>query len=722
MPRGDRERGREYDRREHERERERREERGGGQKRQRDDDRRDDRRDYSRQRETQGADARGERARDLDRPREADRARDAERGRDLDRPRDADRPRDDRSNGSSGARPAASRPAGGLSKGIFAYLSEAASAASKPAEETRRTAASGGSAAQRMQAELAAFQQQQKEEEEEIPEQEQQQQQEQHDASTAEPGELPEDSSVAESDGMAGEREPDGSGDGASVERDLRARLLKSRAEQNPRSGATGSDSGAVGESSAASAGASAAAGAGTEPPTGGLAKSRWLEEDSEDEDRSPGQSPAEPVGSSAAASAAVGGYSGGDGGESRGDPSDAVEVDAAAEGASETQPATVPGTPPSRPAADGSAGLDSEPPGSVPRGVPPAARATAKLGAPPSLLQRRCRSVDDFEKLSKIGEGTFGDVYKARDRRSNDIVALKQVKMTHEGQEGFPQTALREINILLALKHTHVINAREMVVGDTYDKIFMVMDFMDHDLKQLMAAMKQPFTEAEVKRLMLDLTSALEYCHDRWVFHRDMKTSNLLMNNKGEVSICDFGLARYYHEPPQGYSPTVVTLWYRAPEVLLADGGKGVKTTYGPAIDVWSLGCIFAELVLNAPLMAGQGEIDQVKRIFELLGTPDEQTWPGCNELHYLKRVKLRPQPFNRLKDKFRRTSFTSATALSEAGVDLLSQMLLLNPEKRISAKDALRHRYFSEEPAPKPHVLMPTFPSTHKQPPRRK
>jgi cell division cycle 2-like protein len=139
----------------------------------------------------------------------------------------------------------------------------------------------------------------------------------------------------------------------------------------------------------------------------------------------------------------------------------------------------------------------------------------------------------------------------------------------------------------------------------------------------------------------MFDLTSALEYCHDRWVFHRDLKTSNLLMNNKGEVSICDFGLARYYHEPPRGYSPTVVTLWYRAPEVLLSDTGKGIKTNYGPAIDVWSLGCIFAELVLFTPLLAGQGEIDQIKKIFELLGTPDEKSWPGHGELFYFRKVR---------------------------------------------------------------------------------
>eukprot|EP00900_Chrysochromulina_parva_P011284 jgi/Chrpa1/20156/Chrysochromulina_OHIO_Genome00000612-RA len=336
-------------------------------------------------------------------------------------------------------------------------------------------------------------------------------------------------------------------------------------------------------------------------------------------------------------------------------------------------------------------------------------------------MYRGRCRGVDKFEKIAKLDEGTYGVVYKARERDTGDIVALKQIKMNHAGSEGFPPTALRELNILLSLKHPHVINTREMVVGDTLDKIFMVMDFMEHDVKQLMAAMRSPFTEAEVKRLMLDLTSALAYCHDRWVFHRDLKTSNLLMNNRGEVAICDFGLARYYHEPLKTYSPTVVTLWYRAPEVLLADGGRGEKTTYGPAVDVWSLGCIFAELVLRAPLLNGQGEIDQVKRIFELLGTPDEETWPGCTALHFLRKYPQRRQPFNRLRDKFKRATFTSATALSEAGLDLMLKMLTLDPNQRLSAREALNHPYFREEPPPKPHHLMPTFPSTHRSDARR-
>ena len=615
---------------------------------------------------------------------------------------------------------------------------------------------SGGSAAERMAAELAAFQQQQ-----------------QPPPAAAANSEAGGPQATSLDDGEAARSEIT-SGD--ERERELRARLLQSQARSKP---------------AAAGAPVAASGSAAQKASSGGLPKSRWLDEDSEDEDAD-----ASAEGASAVSAQADGGG---------GAPSLLDELDALdAEGGGAPEAADVPPTPPADTSAAGEASTSvtpaggsssvaasaarPEPPsgGSVSGGPAALARQTSRVGTVTTLHHKRCRSVDDFEKIAKIGEGTFGDVYKARCRRTNDIVALKQVKMMHEGFEGFPQTALREINILLSLRHTHVINAREMVVGDTYarsplhphlpvhpalhpsacalpsecallttlalstpphthptswpcvcacacacvrvrlcsrrryDKIFMVMDFQEHDLKQLMGAMRQPFTEAEVKRLMCDLTSALEYCHERWVFHRDLKTSNLLMNNRGEVSICDFGLARYYHEPPGFYSPTVVTLWYRAPEVLLSDGGKGVRTTYGPAIDVWSLGCIFGELVLTQPLLAGQGELDQIKRIFELLGTPDETSWPGCSELHYLKKVKLRPQPFNRLRDKFRRTSFTSATALSEGGVELLSSMLILNPEQRISARDALRHRYFSEEPAPKPHYLMPTHPSTHKLPPR--
>uniref|UniRef100_A0A7S0JKV0 Protein kinase domain-containing protein n=1 Tax=Calcidiscus leptoporus TaxID=127549 RepID=A0A7S0JKV0_9EUKA len=330
-------------------------------------------------------------------------------------------------------------------------------------------------------------------------------------------------------------------------------------------------------------------------------------------------------------------------------------------------------------------------------------------MGVSPTPPPPPCRSVDCYEKLYKIDEGAYGVVYKAKDRITGEIVALKQVKLLSK-QEGFPVTSLREINVLLSLSHPNVVKVREMVVGNTMDKIFMAMDFMDHDLKGLMQTMKQPFSASEVKRLMIDLMQALEYCHEHWVLHRDLKTSNLLMSSRGVVSLCDFGLARMYGEPLKNYTELVVTLWYRAPELLL-----GCKL-YGPEIDVWSMGCIFAELVLREPLLPGKGELDQIDKIFKLLGTPTEASWPGVTELPNMNKVQFRPQPFNHLRNKFKRgASFTSETALSDAGLDLLNSMLSLDPKKRITAKQALEHEYFLEQPPPKAHHMMPTYPSSH-------
>ncbi|KAL1514654.1 hypothetical protein AB1Y20_003744 [Prymnesium parvum] len=321
----------------------------------------------------------------------------------------------------------------------------------------------------------------------------------------------------------------------------------------------------------------------------------------------------------------------------------------------------------------------------------------------------RSCRSVDSFQKLNKIDEGAYGVVYRARCRKSGDIVALKQVKLPNV-KEGFPVTALREINLLLSLKHPNIVNCREMVVGNTMDKIFMVMDFMEHDLKGLMNVMKEPFTASEVKRLMKDLLEALEYCHEHWVLHRDLKTSNLLMNNQGRVAIADFGLARRYADPLKEYTNMVVTLWYRAPELLL--GGR----IYGAEIDVWSMGCIFGELILQEPLLPGRGESDQISQIFSLLGSPDPETWPESQQLPVVMKAMFRKQPFNRLRLKFKRgVSFTRAPAISDEGLNLMEAMLTLNPNKRITAKDALKHPYFSEQPQPAAYELMPTWPSTH-------
>ncbi|KAL5075908.1 hypothetical protein RYX36_014892 [Vicia faba] len=317
------------------------------------------------------------------------------------------------------------------------------------------------------------------------------------------------------------------------------------------------------------------------------------------------------------------------------------------------------------------------------------------------------CRSVNEFERLNKIDEGTYGVVYRAKDKKTGEIVALKKVKMEKE-KEGFPLTSLREINILLSFHHPFIVDVKEVVVGSSLDSIFMVMEYMEHDLKGLMEAMKQPFSQSEVKCLMLQLLEGVKYLHDNWVLHRDLKTSNLLLNNRGELKICDFGLARQYGSPLKPYTSLVVTLWYRAPELLL-----GTKQ-YSTAIDMWSLGCIMAELLSKEPLFNGRTEFDQLNKIFRILGTPNETIWPGFSKLPLVKANYVKHQ-YNLLRKKFPATSFTGSPVLSDSGFDLLNKLLTYDPEKRITAEDALNHEWFREVPLPKSKEFMPTFPAQH-------
>ncbi|GMF24449.1 unnamed protein product [Phytophthora lilii] len=323
------------------------------------------------------------------------------------------------------------------------------------------------------------------------------------------------------------------------------------------------------------------------------------------------------------------------------------------------------------------------------------------------------CRSVDCYARIGKIDEGTYGVVSKARDKDTGDVVALKQVKMSADAsQEGFPITALRETNVLLSLDHPNIVQVREMVVGSTPDKIYMVMDYAENDLKHVMQnKMKAPWLQSEVKYLLHSMLSAVAYMHDRWYIHRDLKTSNLLYDSRGVLKVCDFGLARKYGSPLRTYTQLVVTLWYRSPELLL-----GAKK-YSTAVDMWSVGCIFAEMLLMKPLFTGRGELDQTDQIFKLLGAPNEKNWPGVDEDVPDANVSVRGKwpKHSRLRDKFplAATFSGSGCSLSKAGFDLLSRMLALSPRQRISAKDALAHEYFQESPPPKQQELMPTFPA---------
>ncbi|XP_022665802.1 cyclin-dependent kinase 11B-like isoform X2 [Varroa destructor] len=310
------------------------------------------------------------------------------------------------------------------------------------------------------------------------------------------------------------------------------------------------------------------------------------------------------------------------------------------------------------------------------------------------------CRRVEEFHCLNRIEEGTYGVVYRAKDKQTDEIVALKRLKMEKE-KEGFPITSLREINTLLKAQHPNIVTVREIVVGSNMDKIYIVMDYVEHDLKSLMDTMKSPFLVGEVKTLMRQLLKAVAHMHDNWILHRDLKTSNLLLSHKGVLKVGDFGLAREYGSPLKHYTPVVVTLWYRAPELLL--GSK----EYSCPIDVWSVGCIFGELLTLKPMFQGKSEVDQLNRIFKELGTPSEKIWPGFNDLPMVKRLSFDQQPYNLLRKKI------PETLLSMAGFNLLNALLTYCPGKRINAEDALRHEWFTEKPDPVEPDMFPTWPA---------
>ncbi|XP_043720293.1 cyclin-dependent kinase C-2-like isoform X2 [Telopea speciosissima] len=308
-------------------------------------------------------------------------------------------------------------------------------------------------------------------------------------------------------------------------------------------------------------------------------------------------------------------------------------------------------------------------------------------------------RSVDCFEKLEQIGEGTYGQVYMAREIKTGEIVALKKIRMDNE-REGFPITAIREIKILKKLHHENVIKLKEIVTSPGPEKdeqgrpdgnkykggIYMVFEYMDHDLTGLSDRPGMRFSVPQIKCYMRQLLTGLHYCHVNQVLHRDIKGSNLLIDNEGNLKLADFGLARSFSNDHNGnLTNRVITLWYRPPELLLG------TTKYGPAVDMWSVGCIFAELLHGKPIFPGKDEPEQLNKIFELCGAPDESNWP-------MKR---------RLREVFRH--------FDRHALELLDRMLTLNPSQRISAEDALDAEYFWADPLPCDPKSLPKYESSH-------
>lgn len=321
-------------------------------------------------------------------------------------------------------------------------------------------------------------------------------------------------------------------------------------------------------------------------------------------------------------------------------------------------------------------------------------------------------RRIDEFEMLNKIGEGAYGVVYRARDKRTGEIVAVKKVMAEAAAVDKPLGFRLPETEILTSLNHHSIVDLKHVVAGSRADSLFIVMEYAENDLRSLLEAKKQPFTLSQVKCLMQQLLEGVDHLHRNKVIHRDLKTSNLLLNNRGELKICDFGLARRFENPSIPHTQTVVTLWYRAPELLL--GSKH----YSTAIDMWSVGCIMAELLSGAPLFDGTTDIDQLGKIIKVLGSPNEAIWAGFSKLPGVKGVKVANMVKNRcsyLRQRFPLVSFTGSPVVSNAGFDLLSRLLTYDPRKRMTAEEALDHGWFREVPRPNTKDFMPTFPPNY-------
>jgi negative regulator of the PHO system len=258
--------------------------------------------------------------------------------------------------------------------------------------------------------------------------------------------------------------------------------------------------------------------------------------------------------------------------------------------------------------------------------------------------------------------------------------VALKEIHL--DSEEGTPSTAIREISLMKELQHDNIVRLHDVI--HTEHKLMLVFEYMDKDLKKYMDTYGGPLPAEQIKSFMYQLLRGVAFCHEKHVLHRDLKPQNLLINRRGELKLADFGLARAFGIPVNTFSNEVVTLWYRAPDVLLG------SRQYDTAIDIWSAGCIMAEMFSGRPLFPGSQNEDQLIRIFRLMGTPTEQTWPGVSLLGDWKPdfPSFAPMDLSSVLPQ-----------IDKLGMDLLNNMLQLRPEDRKSAKNLLVHPWFAQQ-----------------------
>lgn len=330
---------------------------------------------------------------------------------------------------------------------------------------------------------------------------------------------------------------------------------------------------------------------------------------------------------------------------------------------------------------------------------------------------------LDQYDIIKKIGQGTFGVVQKAHNKKTKELVALKLL-INHSAKEGFPITAMREITILKALNHKNVLQITGMIYEEAKaatpeDAIrqrgvfYTVSPYMSLDLVGLLENPNTEVTVPTIKCLMLQLLQGVDYIHQQHYLHRDIKAANILIDPRGVLKIADFGLARVYHgktpllgQGPGGgeraYTALVVTRWYRAPELLLGE------RKYTTAVDMWGVGCVFAELFTKKPILVGSSDSNQAQIIFDLVGPPSRENWPGASLLPNKLDLNIGLTCKRSLEPRFEQL-------MGEEGVALLSKFLTLDPEVRWNARDAMEHPYFTSDPVPLLPNELPAFEESH-------
>jgi len=285
---------------------------------------------------------------------------------------------------------------------------------------------------------------------------------------------------------------------------------------------------------------------------------------------------------------------------------------------------------------------------------------------------------VDTYTRLDKLGEGTYATVFKGRSRLTDTLVALKEIRIEHE--EGAPCTAIREVSLLKNLKHANIVTLHDIV--HTNNSLTLVFEYLERDLKQYMDDCGAILAIENIKLFLFQLLRGLAYCHARRVLHRDLKPQNLLINERGELKLADFGLARAKSVPTKTYSTEVVTLWYRPPDVLLG------SAEYSTPIDMWGVGCILYEMVVGKPAFPGCNIEDQLRLIFKVLGTPSQE---NMTELAIMKELQRYCFPQYTPKSLVSRVP-----RLGDDGINLLESFLQFDARSRISACEAMRNTFF--------------------------